>query len=216
MMKTVYQYRGGTITRIDYEDGTKTFRASAGFPKPSPLYNLDELDARPGAPVIIVEGEKAADAAKQLFPDYVVVTSPFGAKSAARTDWSPLLVGRPRVILWRDADDAGIKYAEDVLRHVPDACLVAMNGKFPEGWDLADDVPDGVDLEELLTTASPAASQAKKQAKKTATPTCTSPLRTQSANETPCLTRSVVCAPRPSPMAVPRRRRRLRPTRPRS
>ena len=159
-MKTVYQYRGGTITRIDYADGTKTFRASAGFPKPSPLYNLDELEARPGVTAIVVEGEKAADAAKKLFPDYVVVTSAFGAKSAGRTDWSPLLAGR-RVILWRDADAAGIKYAEDVLRLVPDACLVSVNGKFPEGWDLADDVPAGVDLEDLLTTAAPAASQAK-------------------------------------------------------
>ena len=109
---------------------------------------------------IVVEGEKAADAAKKLFPDYVVVTSAFGAKSAGRTDWSPLLAGR-RVILWRDADAAGIKYAEDVLRLVPDACLVSVNGKFPEGWDLADDVPAGVDLEDLLTTAAPAASQAK-------------------------------------------------------
>ena len=28
--------RPGTITRIDYEDGTKTFRASAGFPETKP------------------------------------------------------------------------------------------------------------------------------------------------------------------------------------
>ena len=44
------------------------------FPTPRPLYNLSELALRPDSPVLIVEGEKTADAAK-LFPDYVVVTS---------------------------------------------------------------------------------------------------------------------------------------------
>ena len=34
-----------------------------GAPKPRPLYGLDRLGARPDAPVILTEGEKAADAA---------------------------------------------------------------------------------------------------------------------------------------------------------
>ena len=41
----------GTITRIDNKDGTKTFRASAGFPSPRPLYNLHLLDEYPEDPV---------------------------------------------------------------------------------------------------------------------------------------------------------------------
>ena len=45
------------------------------YPTPHPLYNLLELISRPDSPVLIVEGEKTVEAAKQLFPDYVVVTS---------------------------------------------------------------------------------------------------------------------------------------------
>ena len=60
------------------------------FPTPRPLYNLFELVSRPDSPVLIVEGEKTADAAKQLFPNYVVVTSSGGAKSANKSDWSVL------------------------------------------------------------------------------------------------------------------------------
>ena len=48
---------------------------------PRPLYGLDRLAARPDAPVIVCEGEKAADAAERLFPEYVAVTSPNGAGS---------------------------------------------------------------------------------------------------------------------------------------
>lgn len=38
-----------------------------------PLYNLLELLARPEARVIVVEGEKAADASGRLFPDCVAI-----------------------------------------------------------------------------------------------------------------------------------------------
>ncbi len=44
-----------------------------GLPSPRPLYGLDRLAERPDAPVVICEGEKAADAAAQVFPDYVCV-----------------------------------------------------------------------------------------------------------------------------------------------
>ena len=95
-MTTTYIYNDangdylGTITRNDNGNGEKTFRASKGFPNPRPLYGLDRLAARPTAPVIVVEGEKSADAAAVIFPDYVVTTSPFGARAADKADWTPL------------------------------------------------------------------------------------------------------------------------------
>ena len=64
MLTTEYVYKDsagavlGTITRLDFDDGAKTFRASEGFPKPRPLFNLDQLVARPDAPVLIVEGKR--------------------------------------------------------------------------------------------------------------------------------------------------------------
>jgi putative DNA primase/helicase len=80
------------------------------WPVPRPLYGLDTLSARPAAPVMVVEGEKSADAAAVLLPDYVVVASPGGANSAERADWSPL-AGR-WVVIWPDADLAGAGYAD--------------------------------------------------------------------------------------------------------
>ncbi len=67
------------------------------WPKPRPLYGLDRLAARPNASVIVVEGEKAADAAQLIFPASVAVTSSGGAEAAGTADWRPL-TGRPVMI----------------------------------------------------------------------------------------------------------------------
>ena len=53
---------------------------------PRPLYGLDRLAAHPEVPVIIAEGEKAADAAGALLPRWVAVTSPEGSRAAAKAD----------------------------------------------------------------------------------------------------------------------------------
>ncbi len=53
---------------------------------PRPLYGLDRLAAHPELPVIIAEGEKAADAAGALLPGWVAVTSPEGSRAAAKAD----------------------------------------------------------------------------------------------------------------------------------
>lgn len=83
------------------EDGRKGWRW-VSFPKPRPLYGLDLLAANPAANVCIVEGEKAADAARVLFPSAVVVTWPGGGKAVKHADWTPL-AGR-KVVIWPDWD----------------------------------------------------------------------------------------------------------------
>lgn len=84
-----------------------------GMPTPRPLYALPDLLATPaGSPVYVTEGEKAADAARAV--GLLATTSPHGAKSAGKADWSPM-AGREVVIL-PDHDDAGEKYAVDVMR----------------------------------------------------------------------------------------------------
>lgn len=81
-------------------------------PGQAPLYRLDALYSRPDAPVCVCEGEKAADAAQRLLPDFVAVTSPNGAKAADKADWRPL---RDRqVAIWPDSDAPGKVYAESV------------------------------------------------------------------------------------------------------
>jgi putative DNA primase/helicase len=76
--------------------------ACAHWTGPRPLYGLDKLAARSGARVVVVEGEKAADAAQALLPEYVSVTWAGGTNSWHRADWSPI-AGR-QVLLWPDAD----------------------------------------------------------------------------------------------------------------
>jgi len=76
------------------------------IPRPRPLYRLRQLAAAPDALVVVVEGEKAAEAGAVLWPDLVWTTSPGGCKSARDADWSPLC-GRV-VVLWPDADQAKV------------------------------------------------------------------------------------------------------------
>lgn len=122
-----------------------------GFPEPRPLYRLPELAGN--ATILVCEGEKAADAAGKLFPEMVATTSMHGAASPSKTDWSPV-AGRS-VVIWPDADDAGRRYAEDVvvlaeMAGVADVRIVDVPASFPKGWDLADPLPDGWSVEDLL------------------------------------------------------------------
>lgn len=72
------------------------------FPEPRPLYGLDRLAANPGATVLVVEGEKCADAAHAAVPDLVAVSWPGGGKAVKKVDWA-FMAGR-KVILWPDCD----------------------------------------------------------------------------------------------------------------
>lgn len=74
-----------------------------------PLYNLYEVTINPDDVVVIVEGEKAADALADLG---LTVTTSGGANSASGADWQPL--ARRKIIVWRDNDAAGIKYQDEV------------------------------------------------------------------------------------------------------
>ena len=114
-----------------------------GMPTPKPLYALSDLLATlAGSRVFIVEGEKAADAARAV--GLVATTSPHGSKSAKQADWSPL-AARDVVIL-PDHDDAGEKYAHDAARLATAAGarsvrvvrLVEVWAGMPEGGDMAD------------------------------------------------------------------------------
>jgi putative DNA primase/helicase len=95
--------------------------------------------------VLIVEGEKTADAAALLFPRYVVATSPGGARAANKADWAPLK-GR-KVVIWPDHDEDGRRYAADVARGSQEAGaitvgIVEVPASFPAKWDLADALPE--------------------------------------------------------------------------
>lgn len=87
-----------------HPNGTErwTWRGITGSKK-RPLYRLDSLAADPESDAILVEGEKAADAAQRLFGDTAVCTTWLGGVETADRVNINALAGR-RVILWPDAD----------------------------------------------------------------------------------------------------------------
>ena len=100
------------VTLWQNADNGSLFWRFKEAPGQRPLYRLDALYSRPDAPVLICEGEKSADAAQRLLPDFVTTTSPNGSKAAAKADFSHLR-GR-QVWIWPDQDEAGKAYAETV------------------------------------------------------------------------------------------------------
>lgn len=153
----------GYVWRFDNADGEKSFVPVTwcipadggpgrwrfkGWRAPRPLYGLDQLVAcGVDATAIVAEGEKAADGAQALLPDWPCLTSPNGALAADKADWRPL-TGR-RVVLWPDADAQGLHYAAAV-----GAALEAVDAEVrvieppaggAKGWDAADARAEGWD-----------------------------------------------------------------------
>lgn len=109
--------------------GNKQWKCK-GFPTPRPLYNLHELYQRPNAPLLICEGEKTVNAGTLLFPDYVAITSPHGAKSLRQADWSHVR-GR-KVILSPDFDTPGQDWCEILTELCKKAGATSIQYCFPE------------------------------------------------------------------------------------
>lgn len=141
------------------------------FTAPRPLYGLPRLDARP---VLIVEGEKCADAAYAVLggaeSPLSVLTWPGGSKATSKVDFSAL-AGR-NVLLWPDCDaqvdregktlpeaqQPGVKAMEAIaalLRELKPPAKVKIvaippPGAKPAGWDVADAVEEGATREDIL------------------------------------------------------------------
>lgn len=127
------------------------------FSAPRPLYGAELLSQYPDKPACIVEGERTADAARVLLPNYVCVTWPGGAMATRSADWSAL-VGR-RVVIFPDADFPGARAAEDIAKTLvslgssPDLVSVIDSSGQPEGWDLADALADGWTTDQVIAWA---------------------------------------------------------------
>lgn len=126
------------------------------LPEQRPLYNLTSLAvASDDAPVLLVEGEKTADAAQVLFPHCAVLTWSGGAKAVGKADWSPL-AGRA-VTIWPDNDDPGFKAALEIASLLKSTAasirLVLPSASLPEKWDVADPAPEGFNPHAALQDA---------------------------------------------------------------
>jgi predicted P-loop ATPase/5S rRNA maturation endonuclease (ribonuclease M5) len=141
----------GYVLRMDMDDGRKItpqimWCSRPGkaddwshytFPKPRPLYGVDLVKSR--KQVVVVEGEKAADAGKALLK-MAVVTWVGGTGAVEHSDWSAL-AGKD-IIIVPDADEPGRAAATEIAGIVSAAKakkvrIVDTSGQ-PKGWDLAD------------------------------------------------------------------------------
>jgi hypothetical protein len=156
---------GKEFTPLSWAKNSKTgaegWRFMA-FPEPRWLYGLDRLAKYPEKTVLLVEGEKCADAGAEHLPDLVCMTWPGGSKAVEKTNWQPL-AGR-KVIIWPDCDaqtdknekllPADKQPGQSAANKIADklqalGCHVWMlaipqPGEKPSGWDIADVVAEGM------------------------------------------------------------------------
>lgn len=129
------------------------------FDKPRPFYNLP-LFKNKDLPVIVFEGEKTADAGQEKFKDKYICTCWPGGAAAVKYADAAQLKGR-KIILWPDADEPGLKAMSElaeILIHQGDSpTMVDIPEGLPEGWDVADEVPEGfsLDIHVLVAKAEP-------------------------------------------------------------
>lgn len=146
------------------------------LPEPRPLYLHGPF--RPELPVLVVEGEKCADAAVAMVgSEFDVISWAGGGKAVGKSDWSQL---RERdVILWPDTDakvyKEGHERAGQVMPEDEQPGMVAMTkvaeilraqgcrvffidipapGTVPDGWDVADLVADGASAADVMAWAT--------------------------------------------------------------
>jgi putative DNA primase/helicase len=112
----------------------------SGLPH-KPVYRIEELKKFPDKPILFVEGEKTADAAAELFPEYNVLTWLGGSSAVKKIDTKHLT--NKKVYLFPDNDEAGFKAMKALSEilidlgnevHYLDPSFMML----PKGWDLAD------------------------------------------------------------------------------
>ncbi len=122
-----------------------------GFGDNRPLYGLDRLAQHPDKPVLLVEGEKAADAAQKLLPHMVVMSWVGGSAGVHKVDLTPIL--NKTLIMWPDNDEPGFKaahalqerftqYAKENNNPNTFAIVDIPRDQLPAKWDLADALPE--------------------------------------------------------------------------
>jgi len=166
----VYEYRDADgllyyIGRFERPNGKKEFLpmtwngsgwSMSAPPVPRPLYGLQKLAKRTTQPVILTEGEKAADALQDaLGDDYIVMTWPNGAEAVDKADWSAL--DDLEVVMWPDADEPGAKAAELVVSARGNSVTRVIDvSQLPDKYDAADAVADGWTADTLIKFISKA------------------------------------------------------------
>ncbi len=169
--------RGKDVIPLSWQVNTQTGEArwrQGAFEEPRPLYGAELLANFPDRHVIVVEGEKAADAARRmtLGAGPIVVTWPGGCKAVDKADWSTLAAHAGPVTLWPDTDSqtdkrtggmrpyreqpgmaAMLRIAEILSQAGKHDVLVLQvdePGVVADGWDAADAEAEGWDHDNVF------------------------------------------------------------------
>ena len=162
--------RVGYVARFDKPDGSKNLLPLSwcqeedtgdrkfvwkSFARPRPLYG-EHLLKGSSKPIMVVEGEKACDAARELFPDHDCLSWPGGTGAVKLANWQ-VLKGKD-VTIWPDADEPGLKAASSIGEILADAKASSVKTVFPpdslpKGWDLADEPEGSFDPKKALQEA---------------------------------------------------------------
>ena len=140
------------------------------YPSPRPLYGLDRLYANPQDQVLLVEGEKCADAGERLLANKPVTSISWmgGGKAISKVHWKSLK-GRS-VLIWPDNDKPGwdttigyiktnkdgeplqpLQWVKGLIEYCYDAGVSRLKvvhitpDSRPKGWDVADAETEGLD-----------------------------------------------------------------------
>lgn len=140
------------LTFCERADGRKEWRWQS-LPKARSLYRADLLDQHPDARVLLVEGEPKCDAANRILGDDVIAMSwANGSKSWKHADW-PMLAGRD-VIIWPDADAAGLDAAHQIAEQLPHhgatVRVLAPPVGVADGWDIGDAIKEKWDATRIM------------------------------------------------------------------
>lgn len=156
-------------------DGQWTWKGWKG--EPVPIYGIEHMKRRPNAPLLLVEGEKSCDAARILFPERLCLSWQGGSKKVKQVDWQPVIdhilanQDTPNfdVVMWGDADEPGVRARQYLITLLPGNPKAVDVSMMPEGWDLADPVPEGIDIQAMMDAAKynlPAPKKTPKKEKK--------------------------------------------------
>lgn len=108
------------------------------MPEPRVPYNLDKIVANPDAVIQWHEGEKAADAGQEIFPNWISTTTVGGGSAPHLTDFSAFK-GRT-VILCMDHDAAGVEYVALVASLLLEQGATVRILRFPTSYHVKDGV----------------------------------------------------------------------------
>jgi ATP-dependent exoDNAse (exonuclease V) alpha subunit len=128
----------------------KAFTDGNGY---KPIYGLEKLQNN--KIILIVEGEKTADKASELFSEYTVISWLGGSNNASKVNWN-ILEGK-QIVIWPDNDVPGINAAKTIANKIniinsgmDSVSIIDVESRsLPSKWDLGDVMPIGMTIDSL-------------------------------------------------------------------